>query len=558
MRILIVIILMLLCALAHGQTHTMPGSNVVPSGASLTINSGASITAAAGSTVTGFGSGGGSVSITATAPIIVTPSPLTGTGVVSLNATSKSNWDTAFTQMLQWDGGSTNLVAATARTSLALVPGTNVAPATSGSSILYGNGSGGFSNVTVGTGLTFTTGTLTASGGTAGNPTAKVGTSAVNGSASTFMRSDGAPPIDQTVNLGMTAAQSMTVTDAVTSARTIGLTVGHNSSGTPGANYGTTIRINGKSDTTVDTAMADVSALWQTAADASRVPVLALRAYNFAGTANPVYVWPGGGISTNDLTDPGTTIIMASNGFKVSNTTAPAGRFLKGNGTSFVDSGYKLPTTISGTGTILQSNGTDYAGSTPTWPTTAGTAGYTMRSDGTNVASYPQDMMNSATAVQLSVSTSDIYITGSSIVVAAGDFKLKGQYRCVFDMTKSAGTGIPVITLRVGTAGTTSDPAILTFTLPAAGTSVADTGVFEIIATWKIVGASAAIGGILRAQKNTTTAAGLWGTISDALTIVPAISSSFNSTAATTIGVSFNGGTAFAGSSAVAQATLVQ
>ena len=41
---------------------------------------------------------------------------------------------------------------------------TNVgaAPATTGSSILYANGSGGFSNVTVGSGLTFVGGTLAA------------------------------------------------------------------------------------------------------------------------------------------------------------------------------------------------------------------------------------------------------------------------------------------------------------------------------------------------------------------------------------------------------------
>lgn len=43
--------------------------------------------------------------------------------------------------------------------------GTDYAPATSGSSILYGNGAGGFSNVTIGSGLSFTTGTLSASGG---------------------------------------------------------------------------------------------------------------------------------------------------------------------------------------------------------------------------------------------------------------------------------------------------------------------------------------------------------------------------------------------------------
>lgn len=50
----------------------------------------------------------------------------------------------------------------------AATSGTDYAPATSGSSILYGNGAGGFSNVTIGTGLTFVGGTLasTASGGT--------------------------------------------------------------------------------------------------------------------------------------------------------------------------------------------------------------------------------------------------------------------------------------------------------------------------------------------------------------------------------------------------------
>jgi hypothetical protein len=45
------------------------------------------------------------------------------------------------------------------------IAGTNYAPATSGAAILYGNGAGGFSNVTVGTGLTFTSGTLAATSG---------------------------------------------------------------------------------------------------------------------------------------------------------------------------------------------------------------------------------------------------------------------------------------------------------------------------------------------------------------------------------------------------------
>jgi hypothetical protein len=45
----------------------------------------------------------------------------------------------------------------------AAVSGTDYAPATSGGSILYGNGAGGFSNVTIGTNLSFTGGTLNAS-----------------------------------------------------------------------------------------------------------------------------------------------------------------------------------------------------------------------------------------------------------------------------------------------------------------------------------------------------------------------------------------------------------
>jgi hypothetical protein len=47
----------------------------------------------------------------------------------------------------------------------AAVSGTDYAPATSGTSILYGNGSGGFSDVTIGSGLSFLTGTLSATGG---------------------------------------------------------------------------------------------------------------------------------------------------------------------------------------------------------------------------------------------------------------------------------------------------------------------------------------------------------------------------------------------------------
>ena len=58
------------------------------------------------------------------------------------------------------------------------------APATSGTSLLYGNGSGGFSNATIGSGLSFIAGTLTATG-SGGTVTSVTGTSPVVSSGGT-------------------------------------------------------------------------------------------------------------------------------------------------------------------------------------------------------------------------------------------------------------------------------------------------------------------------------------------------------------------------------------
>jgi len=76
-----------------------------------------------------------------------------GTGVNTLTGIVKASGTSAFT---------------------AAVAGTDYAPATSGTSILYGNGAGGFSNVTIGSGISFAGGTLSAtgSGGTVTSVTA--------------------------------------------------------------------------------------------------------------------------------------------------------------------------------------------------------------------------------------------------------------------------------------------------------------------------------------------------------------------------------------------------
>jgi hypothetical protein len=76
------------------------------------------------------------------------------TGTSSGGATPSLTLATSVTGILKGNG--TAISAATS--------GTDYAPATSGTSILYGNGAGGFSNVTIGTGVSFAGGTLSATG----------------------------------------------------------------------------------------------------------------------------------------------------------------------------------------------------------------------------------------------------------------------------------------------------------------------------------------------------------------------------------------------------------
>jgi trimeric autotransporter adhesin len=90
---------------------------------------------------------------TVTSVSVVSANGLAGSS--SGGATPALTLSTTVTGLLKGNG--TAISAATS--------GTDYAPATSGTSILYGDGSGGFSNVTVGTGLSFSAGTLSTTGG---------------------------------------------------------------------------------------------------------------------------------------------------------------------------------------------------------------------------------------------------------------------------------------------------------------------------------------------------------------------------------------------------------
>ena len=196
---------------------------------------------------------------------------------------------------------------------------------------------------------------------------------------------------------------------------------------------------------------------------------------------------------------------------------------------------------------------------TPTYPNAAGRAGYTVRSDGTNFTSYPQDMLNSSTASVGTSYGSDTYLVGSAVQVTAGDFKAGGQYHCIFDMTKTnVGTATPIITVRTGTgSGSVSDASRITCTF-GAGTTVADTGIFEVFVTWRTIGSgtSATVWGVCRGQHNLATT-GLFNN-ADQWTVVGTPSGGFDSTTQTVIGISFNGGASFSGTNTIVQAQLIQ
>ena len=98
----------------------------------------------------GAGTGGGSVtSVDMTVPtgLSVSGNPITTSGTLAVTFTagysipttaSQTNWNTAYSERQQWDGGSTNLVAATGRTSLGgTTVGSNLFTLTNPSAITF-------------------------------------------------------------------------------------------------------------------------------------------------------------------------------------------------------------------------------------------------------------------------------------------------------------------------------------------------------------------------------------------------------------------------------------
>jgi hypothetical protein len=129
-----------------------------------------------GLTLSGTVTSTGSLTLGGSLSAVSLTSQVTGTlpianGGTGTTSTQFANLTTNVTGILPVANGGTGvntltgIVKASGTSAFsAAVAGTDYAPATSGTAILYGNGSGGFSNVTIGSGISFAGGTLSASG----------------------------------------------------------------------------------------------------------------------------------------------------------------------------------------------------------------------------------------------------------------------------------------------------------------------------------------------------------------------------------------------------------
>ena len=155
---------------------------------------------------------------------------------------------------------------------------------------------------------------------------------------------------------------------------------------------------------------------------------------------------------------------------------------------------------------------------------------------------FPPFLYAQSTAAQGPGFDVDTSLTGSAIGVGIR-LKQGSRYRCVFDVNKTAaGVAAPVVTVRVGTAGTTADAAVSVLTFPAQ-TAVADEGIVEVFVTARSVG----VAGVIHAVATMTHRFDAAGFSTDSAPAVRTTSAGFDTTVAgSIISLSVNAGSAAA------------
>jgi hypothetical protein len=162
-----------------------------------------------------------------------------------------------------------------------------------------------------------------------------------------------------------------------------------------------------------------------------------------------------------------------------------------------------------------------------------------------------------ANVAQQTFAATDAYVTGSDVLIPNARVQAKTMYRARMEITKTSTTGsvsTPIVSIRIGTAGTTADTARATLTF-AAQTAVADTGFLEIFVTFRTVGSGTTA--VISATGILDHVLAATGLSTANVSVAKAVSAGFDSTVSNLrIGWSFNGGTSFAGTTNMVQAEL--
>lgn len=175
------------------------------------------------------------------------------------------------------------------------------------------------------------------------------------------------------------------------------------------------------------------------------------------------------------------------------------------------------------------------------------------------VNAYAEPVSAASVAAQ-TLGTGDTYLAGSGLTVVPSRLQAGTFYRARIDMTKTAaGTAIATAILRMGTAGSTADAAICTFTFPTAQTAAIDNGFFEVFANFRSVGAATAavVAGVMTIRRTNTTTGFLSTGGLQVMAPIRVTSAGFNSSTVTKIGLSINAGASSAWTSTLVQADLL-
>jgi len=300
--------------------------------------------------------------------------------VTTPSTTPEITLSTTVTGMVKGNG--TALSAATS--------GVDFAPPTSGTSILYGNGSGGFSNVTIGSGVSFAGGTLSATG-SGGTVTSVTGTAPI---AST----GGTTPVISISQSGASSNGYLSSTDWNTF-----------NNKQPSGTYVTSV----SGTAPVVSSGGTTPAISMAAANGSTNGYLTSTDWTTFNNKQPAgtyvtSVTGSGNIASSGGTTPNITFtgtLPIANGGTNGTATPTAGAVAVGTGTAY---GF---TAAGSAGQVLTSNGS----STPTWATVAtgiGQTGYW----GSFYDTTNQTLSAANTAYPININSSDPTSNGVSIV----------------------------------------------------------------------------------------------------------------------------------------------